>query len=92
MTPPSSENPLLDPAASEIRRWGDAAVELMAEYLGTIRDRPVYPLTTSCEIRGRLDRGLPEEPVEFDHLLGTFRDVLIELSRHNGHPRMFGYV
>ncbi|PYI77322.1 MAG: pyridoxal-dependent decarboxylase [Verrucomicrobia bacterium] len=92
MTQPSSENPLLDPAPSEIRRWGDAAVELMAEYLGAIRDRPVYPQTTAREIRARLDRALPEEPVEFDRLLGTFRDVLIGLSRHNGHPRMFGYV
>jgi aromatic-L-amino-acid decarboxylase len=92
MTQPSSENPLLDPAPSEIRRSAHAAVELVAEYFATIRDRAVYPQTSAREIRARLDQLLPLEPVEFDHLLGTFRDVLIELSRHNGHPRMFGYV
>ncbi len=70
----------------------NAAVELMVEYLGTTRDRPVYPHTGSREIRGRLERALPDEPVDFDRLLGTFRDVIIESSRHNGHPRMFGYV
>src|SRR5437868_15543579 len=43
-------------------------------------------------MRARLDYRLPEEPVSFDQLLDTFRDTLIELSRHNGHPRMFGYV
>src|SRR2546429_5543642 len=83
---------LLDPSPEQIRSWANAAVELMAEYLGTIRDRPVYPHTSSRKIRERLDSSLPEEPVNFDELLRTFRDTLIELSRHNGHPRMFGYV
>src|SRR5438034_11348698 len=64
----------------------------MAEYLGTIRNRRVYPYTSSRQIRERLDSSLPEEPANFDELLHTFRDTLIELSRHNGHPRMFGYV
>ena len=83
---------LLDPSPEQIRSWANAAVELMAEYLGAIRDRPVYPHTSSRQIRERLDSSLPEEPTTFDELLHTFRDTLIELSRHNGHPRMFGYV
>src|SRR5438874_11263686 len=91
-----SKNPspahLLDPSPEQIRSWTNAAVELMAEYLGTIRNRRVYPYTSSRQIRERLDSSLPEEPTTFDELLHTFRDTLIELSRHNGHPRMFGYV
>jgi hypothetical protein len=83
---------LLDPSPEQIRSWANAAVELMAEYLGTIRNRPVYPHTSSRQIREHLNSSLPEEPVSFDELLYTFRNTLIELSRHNGHPRMFGYV
>ena len=83
---------LLDPPPEQIRSWANAAVELMAEYFGTIRDRRVYPRTSSRQIRERLDSSLPEEPINIDELLHTFRDTLIELSRHNGHPRMFGYV
>src|SRR5437660_11804144 len=83
---------LLDPSPEQIRSWANAAVELMAEYLGTIRNRPVYPHTSSRQIRERLDSNLPEEPTTFHELLHTFRNTLIELSRHNGHPRMFGYV
>ena len=83
---------LLDPSPEQIRSWAKAAVELMAEYLGTIRDRCVYPSTSSGQIRDRLDSSLPEGPVNFDELLHTFQDTLLELSRHNGHPRMFGYV
>src|SRR5216110_413931 len=83
---------LLDASPEQIRSWANAAVELMAEYLGTIRNRRVYPYTSSRQIRERLDSSLPKEPVNFDELLHTFRSTLIELSRHNGHPRMFGYV
>src|SRR4026209_1341504 len=83
---------LLDPSPEQIRSWANAAAELMAEYLGAIRNRPVYPHTSSRQIREHLDSSLPEEPVNFDELLHIFRDTLIDLSRHNGHPRMFGYV
>jgi aromatic-L-amino-acid/L-tryptophan decarboxylase len=84
--------PLLDPSPEETRRWAAAAVETMASYLGSIRDRSVYPRTTTRSIRERLDFNLLEEPTNFDRLLKTFREVLLEMSRHNGHPRMFGYV
>ena len=82
----------LDPSADQVRRWGNGAIETMANYLDSIRDRRVYPRTTAQQIRGQLDRALPEEGVDFDGLLEIFHDVIIAASRHNGHPRMFGYV
>jgi aromatic-L-amino-acid decarboxylase len=84
--------PLLDPPPDEIHRMANAAVELMAEYLGTIRDRRLYPRTSSRHIRAQLDPSLPAEATDFEQLLDVIRKPLIELSRHNGHPRMFGYV
>jgi aromatic-L-amino-acid/L-tryptophan decarboxylase len=82
----------LDPSVDEIRGIANRAVELMAEYLGTIRDRRLYPRTTSREIREQLDRTLPTEATDFEELLDLIRKPLFEFSRHNGHPRMFGYV
>jgi len=82
----------LDPSADEIRRWGRAAVEAMATYLHSLPGRKVYPRTTSREIREKLERFLPREGVDFDHLLEVFDEVIVSSSRHNGHPRMFGYV
>ena len=32
----------LDPSADEIRRWGKATVDVMAEYLGSLRERRVW--------------------------------------------------
>jgi len=82
----------LDPSRDEIRRMGHAAVEAMGSYLESMRERLVYPQTTAGQIREQLDAALPDEGVEFERLLGTFRDVVLPMSRHNGHPRMFGYV
>jgi glutamate/tyrosine decarboxylase-like PLP-dependent enzyme len=82
----------LDPSAEAIRRWGNAAIDVMASYLESIRDRRVYPQTSSKQIRERLDSALPKEGAGFERLLETFNDVLLPMSRHNGHPRMFGYV
>jgi aromatic-L-amino-acid decarboxylase len=82
----------LDPPTDEVRRWGRAAIETMANYLDSIRDRPVYPRTTARQIQEQLDRALPREGADFDRLLETFNDIIVPTSRHNGHPRMFGYV
>jgi aromatic-L-amino-acid decarboxylase len=82
----------LDPSADDIRRWGKAAIEAMAGYLDSIRDRRVYPTTSAREIRENLERALPVEGVGFERLLETFNADIVETSRHNGHPRMFGYV
>ena len=82
----------LDPSHEEICRMGNAAVDAMASYLSSIRDRRVYPQTTARDIRERLDKQLPEEGAGFEHLLATFCDVILPRSRHNAHPRMFGYV
>ncbi len=83
---------MLDPSPDEIRRWGNAAVDAVADYLGAIRDRSVYPDTSAREIRTRAEDSLPLEGVEFEKLLQSFRDLIVPFSRHNGHPRMFGYV
>jgi aromatic-L-amino-acid/L-tryptophan decarboxylase len=90
--PRRADDATLDPSAEEMRCWGNAAVEAMADYLVTLGERRVYPATTAQQIRERLERRLPAEGVGFESLLEVFREVIVPLSRHNGHPRMFGYV
>lgn len=87
----AAENPL-DPAPDKVRAAGHAAIELMADYLGGIQDRPVYPDVTSKGIREQLDPELPQESQPLEEVLAVFRDVLVPNSRQNAHPRMFGYV
>ena len=83
---------MLDPSADEIREWGNSVIELMADYLGDLRDRRVYRRISSREIRDRLDPALPAKGSDFEDLLKVFRETVIPFSRQNAHPRMFGYV
>src|SRR5881396_928285 len=83
---------MLDPSADEIRDWGNSVIQLMADYLGDLRDRRVYRRRSSREIREKLDVALPTKGIGFDGLLKIFRENIIPFSRQNAHPRMFGYV
>ncbi len=83
---------MLDPSADEIRDWGNSVIQLMADYLGDLRDRRVYRHMSSREIRDRLDPTLPAKGTDFDGLLKVFRETIIPFSRQNAHPRMLGYV
>lgn len=83
---------MLEPSADEIRDWGNSVTQFMIEYLGELRDRPVYRHTSSREIRGGLDSKLPIKGTDFDSLLKVFRNAIVPFSRQNAHPRMFGYV
>src|SRR5438034_1139127 len=83
---------MLDPSADEIRDWGNSVIQLMADYLGDLRNRRVYRHMSSRKIRERLDAALPTKGTDFDGLLKIFRETIIPFSRQNPHPRMFGYV
>ena len=71
---------------------GRAALDLVAEYFDTLAARAVLRPTTSAALRRRLDEPAPSAGEPFADLLGTVREVVEEFSRHNGHPRFFGYV
>ena len=83
---------MLEPSADEIRDWGNSVTQFIIDYLGGLRDRPVYRHTSSREIRSGLDSELPIKGTDFDSLLKVFRDTIAPFSRQNAHPRMFGYV
>ncbi|MGH7981912.1 MAG: pyridoxal-dependent decarboxylase, partial [Candidatus Udaeobacter sp.] len=83
---------MLDPSADEIRAWGNSVTQFMADYLGGLSQRGVYRHMSSRRIRDRLDPALPTKGIDFDELLRVFREAIIPFSRHNAHPRMFGYV
>src|SRR4030095_11429482 len=83
---------MLEPSADEIGEWANSVTQFMIEYLGGLRDRPVYRQTSSREIRSGLDPKLPIKGTDFDSLLKVFRERIVPFSRQNAHPRMFGYV
>src|SRR6185503_1981561 len=67
------------------------ATQLVAEYFRTIADRPVRAENHAGKTTAALDLELPLDGVPLDRLLDECRTIF-DLSRHNGHPRFFGYV
>ncbi len=83
---------MLDPSPDEIRQWGESIARFMAEYHRDLRESRLYREMSSRAIRDRLESALPMDGAGFDDLLKVFRDDILPFSRHNAHPRMFGYV
>ena len=74
-----------------MRELSTQAVALVADYFANIPDLPVFPDTTAAEIAARFGATPPIEGEPLERLIEDCRAV-ISLSRHNGHPRFFGYV
>lgn len=76
----------------QIRSLGGEAVEWVARYYDGLRERRVFEPTTSAELRQALREPLPQEGTGFESLLAVFDSTIARFSRHNGHPRFFGYI
>jgi aromatic-L-amino-acid/L-tryptophan decarboxylase len=64
---------------------------LVEDYLATIEERPVFPALSAAAVSSSLPQELPVYPEPVEALLDDCR-TLLDASRHNGHPRFFGYV
>jgi glutamate/tyrosine decarboxylase-like PLP-dependent enzyme len=67
-------------------------LKLVADYFASLPELPVFPdADAACTLDESLSLELPLEPSSAEQLLDECR-ALIGASRHNGHPRFFGYV
>src|SRR4051794_13433193 len=78
--------------ADQIREMGRCPLDLVPAYYAHLARSPVLQPTGSAELRRLLDEPLPRDGVPFSEVLDTVRDVVVRYSRHNAHPRFFGYV
>ena len=67
------------------------ATQLVSEYFNTIAERSVRAENYAGKTIAALDLELPQEGVSLERLIDECRSIM-DLSRHNGHPRFFGYV
>jgi aromatic-L-amino-acid/L-tryptophan decarboxylase len=81
----------LDITDEALRELSAQAVALVLDYFTRIAELPVFPDTTAAQISEQLSATLPAEGEPLERLMADCR-ALIGASRHNGHPRFFGYV
>lgn len=76
---------------SERRQLGRSALEWALKYFNEQADLPVYPTIGARDLTARLSSSLPIDPQDVGSVMADFEAVASN-GRHNGHPRMFGYV
>ena len=74
-----------------MRQLSAQATALVAEYFARVPDLPVFPDTQELSLDRLLPPALPVEGASIEHVIEDCR-AIIDASRHNGHPRFFGYV
>ena len=81
----------IDFSASEREQLARAATDWVLEYFTAQSTLPVYPTVSAQEMSSQLSGALPIDPQDLAKVMADVRRVA-GFSRHNGHPRMFGYV
>jgi glutamate/tyrosine decarboxylase-like PLP-dependent enzyme len=78
----------------EFRQVGYQLVDRIADWLGSISNRPVKPDETPAQVREVLDSTLklPEKGSDPAALLHGAATLLFDHSLFNGHPRFWGYI
>lgn len=81
----------LDISAAELQELSSRVTNLVSEYFASISDLPVFPETSGGKTVSAIGAWLPLAGAPIDELLADC-ETIIQNSRHNGHPRFFGYV
>jgi len=81
----------LDVSNQILEEISSAATTLVREYFNGIRNRPVLAPNHAGKTKGAINVELPIQGRPLEELLDECRTVM-DLSRHNGHPRFFGYI
>ena len=81
----------LDISEAEMRELSSRVTQLVTEYFSEVSTLPVFPQTSGGKTISTMGASLPIEGEPLGELLDDCRTI-IDNSRHNGHPRFFGYV
>lgn len=67
------------------------ALDWSLKYFADQSTLPIYPAISAGDLSSRFASSLPLEPADLAAVMAEF-DQVVASARHNGHPRMFGYV
>ena len=77
--------------ANEFRANGQAVIELIAQYLETIEQRPVTADVRPGDIRSMLPEHPPTSPESFDEVLRDVNNIVLPGLTHWQHPNFYAF-
>jgi aromatic-L-amino-acid/L-tryptophan decarboxylase len=81
----------LELGGEEFDELSERMLRLIADYFAQLPQLPVFPSAAGATHTERLRRELPVEGASLEQIVEDCR-AIIAGSRHNGHPKFFGYV
>src|SRR5258706_5971041 len=81
----------LDISRAEMQQLSSGVTQLVTEYSSEVSNLPVFPETQGGDTMTKIGTTLPFAGAPLEELLDDCRTIIAN-SRHNGHPRFFGYV
>ena len=81
----------LDISSQEVVELSTAINKLVVDYFERVSSLPLFPQTSGGKTIEQIGAEVPLTPVSLETLLADCRAIFAG-SRHNGHPRFFGYV
>ena len=88
---PGTRKSSLDISETELNELSSAATKLVTEYFSQVSTLPIFPKVSAGETIKQVGSELPLDGEPLDKLIADCRGIM-NGSRHNGHPRFFGYV
>ncbi len=77
---------------NEFRVAGHEVVDMLADYLDTVEQQPLFPDVEPGYIDELFDEPLPQEGLPADAVLGELRARLLPYCTHVNHPGYFGLI
>lgn len=81
----------LDISEEELRQLSTEFSKLVTDYFSEVSNLRLYPETSGGQTTTEVGSTLSREGQSLEELMANCRAIL-KNSRHNGHPRFFGYV
>src|SRR6202167_5048751 len=76
----------------EFREVGHRVVDLLAEYLENIEEKPVFPNVEPSTLTRLFAESLPQDPSSPEKVLGEIQEKLLPYCTHVGHPGYMGLI
>jgi hypothetical protein len=84
------EIPVMD--TEEFRHIAHIAVDIAADYLGSIEKRLVFKPMQPSDRQSLLEAQMPDSGISAEGILDQFKSRIMPYPMGNGHPRFFGWV